>query len=640
MQLKLLLFFLSLLLTLHTSFAAPIPPQIIQKPPQEPGDRAIRVKVHTGKEYCYTPTFVNGESYVYIGDCNYGKVARYDLFKRIAWKINGVWLCMTAPSSVTGIGEKSTAKWDYILLRPCVINDPNQQWIIKDNAFYTADKKFRVKDYKWYTYISKNPNDYYDHTLIPTMNQWEKIVATPVNINLKTFIGWNFASGPRFSRYYITDDGSKSNVFDLYYNPENGRIARYFPSTGAMSCMVSQQSSSENWDWVKWLLCNDKDTVTARQDIASWDISLFARREGTLTDYKGNFLRVTQYGSSWGSPYTAKPDYLEKDTTNSPKSNFIFSYDMERWYRYVNGNLGDTLAYCPAPGTKENVAKIRVKRSLPHDFHFTDQWKKRLWQIAVSSTPMGLETIGLCGPCMVQTMQILAELQERHQREPFQNGEGYFFNTQEGVDPFISLRTRFPDLTRRLETTRINHDRPYHVGEDFVTRMSRLARAMALMMLPQYEWRPLTLARTHEEMISRIRDILRAPAGTTWFSVAIRQDERGLFLGHVQPIIRTGNGIIILPTNTSGTTLEQFRGYFTPITDPQTVLFELSRGSSTRIQTRSIAFFQMTQLDEIPLSLYVSQSNCTGEGDGRRGNKKLPRSSFINQCLSGRCSIQ
>ncbi|MFT4349594.1 DUF1561 family protein, partial [Bartonella bacilliformis] len=113
MQLKLLLFFLSSLLTLHTSFAAPIPPQIIQKPPQEPGDRAIRVKVHTGKEYCYTPTFVNGESYVYIGDCNYGKVARYDLFKRIAWKINGVWLCMTAPSSVTGIGEKSTAKWDY-----------------------------------------------------------------------------------------------------------------------------------------------------------------------------------------------------------------------------------------------------------------------------------------------------------------------------------------------------------------------------------------------------------------------------------------------------------------------------------------------------------------------------------------------
>ncbi|MFT4360071.1 DUF1561 family protein, partial [Bartonella bacilliformis] len=379
---------------------------------------------------------------------------------------------------------------------------------------------------------------------------------------------------------------------------------------------------------------------TPQRDIFSWDIVFYARREGTLTDYQGNFLRVTQHGPNWGTPYTAKPSYLEKDTTNSPKSNFIFPHDMERWNRYVNGNLGDTLAHCPAPGKKENIAKTRVKRSLPPDFTFTDAWINRLWQIAISSTPAGLEGIGICGPCMVQTLQMLVELQERYQREPLQDGNGYFFNTQAGVDLFPSLRARFPELTQRLDTIRFNHDIPYHVGEDFMTRMSRLGRAVALTMLPQYEWRPLTLARNQEEMLSRIRDILYAPVGTLWFSVAIRQGERGLFLGHAQPIIRTGNGVIVLPTNTYGTTFEQFSRYFTPITDPNIVLHELSQSSSSRIQTQSIAFFQMAHLNEIPLSLYVSQRNCTGEGDDRRGNKEFPRSSLINQCGSGRCAIQ
>ncbi|KEG16813.1 DUF1561 family protein [Bartonella bacilliformis] len=639
MKLKLLLFFLSLLLTLHTSFAAPIPPQVLPTPPQTPGDRAIRVKVHTGKEYCYTPTFVNGESYVYIGDCTYGKVARYDLFQRVAWKIDGVWLCMTAPSSVTGIGEKSTADWDYILLRPCVINDPNQQWIIKKDAFYTANENFRVKDYKWYAYISKNPNDYYDHTLISTMNRWENIVATPVNINLKMSIGWNFASGPSFSRYYITDDGSKSDVFDLYYNPENGRIARYFPSSGAMSCMVSQQSSSDDWDWVKWLLCNDKDTVTAKQDIASWDISLFARREGTLTDYKGNFLRVTQYGSSWGSPYTAKPDYLEKDTTNSPKSNFIFSYDMERWYRYVNGNLGDTLAYCPAPGTKENIAKTRVKRSLPHDFELNDKWTQRLWEIAISTSSTGQEAIAFCGICMIQTMQMLAELQERYLGDPFQHSTGYFFNTQVGVDPFISFRARFPDLAERLQATMSYVNLPWHVGDDSFTRTSRVTRATALILLPRYDWRPSTIARTQEEMRRRLQDLLRAPPGTTWYIAIVRSNIDGSnTIGHVQPILRTNQGLILIPTNASTLSLSRFRQYITPTRNAEELINRLSASSTLTIH--SLVTYQMAQLDEIPLNLYISQSNCTGEGNHRRGDKHLPRTSLINQCISGRCAIQ
>ncbi|MFT4383154.1 DUF1561 family protein, partial [Bartonella bacilliformis] len=35
-----------------------------------------------------------------------------------------------------------------------------------------------------------------------------------------------------------------------------------------------------------------------------------------------------------------------------------------------------------------------------------------------------------------------------------------------------------------------------------------------------------------------------------------------------------------------------------------------------------------------------SQGNCTGEGENRRGNRQLPRTSLLNQCDSGRCAIQ
>ncbi|MFT4360139.1 DUF1561 family protein, partial [Bartonella bacilliformis] len=378
---------------------------------------------------------------------------------------------------------------------------------------------------------------------------------------------------------------------------------------------------------------------TPQRDIFSWDIVFYARREGTLTDYQGNFLRVTQYGLNWGSPYTVKPNYLEKDTTNSPKSNFLFSYDMERWNRYVNGNLGDTLAYCPAPGIKENVAKIRVKRSLPPDFTLTDAWINRLWEIAISTSPGGLEHISFCGICLLQTLQMLAELQENYPGNPFQHRTGYFFDTHEGVDPFPSFRTRFPELAERLQATMSYVNLPWHVGEDSFTRTSRVTRATALILLPRYDWRPSIIARTEEEMRRRLQDLLRAPPGTAWYIAIVRSNRDGSnMIGHAQPILRTNQGLVLIPTNADDMPLSRFRQYITPTRNAEELINLLSARSALRIH--SLVTYQMAQLDEIPLNLYVSQSNCTGEGDGRRGDKHLPRASLINQCTSGRCAIQ
>ncbi|MCZ2204497.1 DUF1561 domain-containing protein, partial [Bartonella sp. A5(2022)] len=269
---------------------------VFQKAPDKPIDKPIAVRLHTQEIYCYTPMFTEAESYIYIDKCSYSSAlsARYDVFQRVAWKVKNVWLCMTAPGSVTGIYGNGKATWDYVKLRPCVTNDKNQRWIIKDNTFYTADEKFRVKDYKWYVYISQSPSDYYDHTL-EKMEEWKNTIAAPGNISLKMSIGWRYITSGNFYIYYLSDKESYSTTpFYLYYNPENGHIASYYTGSGLLSCMVSKQSTSDDWDWIEWRFCND--IVPREKDIAYWDISVLNGSEGPLIDRNGNFLRVTRYG--------------------------------------------------------------------------------------------------------------------------------------------------------------------------------------------------------------------------------------------------------------------------------------------------------------------------------------------------------
>ena len=40
-----------------------------------------------------------------------------------------------------------------------------------------------------------------------------------------------------------------------------------------------------------------------------------------------------------------------------------------------------------------------------------------------------------------------------------------------------------------------------------------------------------------------------------------------------------------------------------------------------------------------PLNFFVSNNNCTGEGDYRHGSGGFPTSASINQCASGRCGM-
>ncbi|AGF74292.1 hypothetical protein BAnh1_04110 [Bartonella australis AUST/NH1] len=607
-----------------------------QKLADMPIDKAIRVKVHNGGEYCYAPAFVDGESYVYIDDCASPNVqfARYDVFQRVAWKVKNVWLCMAAPGSVTGIDEKATANWGYITLRPCVINDANQRWVIKNNAFYTADEKFRVKDYKWYAYISNNEEDYYDHTLSPAMEKWINTIATPGNMSFKTSLGWKFKSDIGFSMYYISDDGSKSEVFNLYYNPENGHIARYFPSSGLLSCMTSRQSSHEDWDWAKWSFCNDN--IPATKDSGYWDISLLAGREGPILDRGGNLLRVTQYGSNWGTPYTMRPDYIEKDTTNSPTSEFVLDYDIERWNRYVTANLEDALPYCPAPGNKQNISesKRRVKRSLPPNFQFNEAWRKRLYAIATSTSDV-TASVGICGTCLLQTYQMIAELQENFSGPPRSSG-GYFFDTAPSTDPMISLRERFASIHNVMQNAPQFYGVPLSPTETSDMIAARIASSTTQSVLPRFSWMLSNLATDRSAILDSIRRLLDAPPGTIWIGLVSYTLQGGGTARHALPILRSSNGLKVIPTNTI-MSFFQFTNEVSETTDANLVMLRLAQ--RTNVTINSFATLRLGPEEEQPLSITLSQSNCTGEGEDRRGSGQLPRSALVNQCASGRCSF-
>ncbi|AGF74295.1 hypothetical protein BAnh1_04140 [Bartonella australis AUST/NH1] len=635
-------FFFVFLFSLNPLFAAPIP-TISQKPTDKPIDKAIRVKVHNGGEYCYAPAFVDGESYIYINDCSSSSVlfARYDVFQRVAWKIKNVWLCMTAPNSVTGVGRKATADWDYIKLRPCVINDPNQRWIITGRVLYTADKKFRVKDHKWYAYISKNEGDYYNHTLSSSMDEWIDTIATPGNMSLKTSLGWKFTGTSGFYMYYISDDGSKPEISDLYYNPENGHIARYFPAAGLLSCMASQQSFSENWNWVKWLFCNDN--IPDAYDSGYWNVSFLVGREGPLLDYRGNFLRITQYGSNWGMSYTAKPSYLKQDTENSPKSEFVLSYDIERWNRYAMANVEDSLPYCPAPGKKQDVSgsKQRVKRNLPSNFQLDEGWRRRLYDIATttpstSRIPLGQ---GICGICLLHAFQMLAELQDRFPHPPRQRG--YFFDLAPNTDPVFSLRRRYPRLHRAIGLATVFYGVPVTPMADPVNMSMRAAAATAQVILPNFDWVQSPIATDQSAIRSAILDLFNAPVGTMWIGLSVYIRPNGTTGRHALPILRSPNGLIIIPTNTPITTAN-FYTYNLALRELPSSDIPLILSRITQIRNPVVTAFATLRLTEItaqPLSVMISQSNCTGEGEGRRGNQQSPTSASVNQCDSGRCPL-
>ncbi|UML77135.1 DUF1561 domain-containing protein [Leptospira interrogans] len=593
---------------------------VIQKPTDPPKDKVI---VSGEGKFCYGPDFSGGESYIIIEQCWQMHVmnARYDVFQRISYNINNTWLCITAPEKVI----KAEKNWDYVHLRPCTINDPLQRWIIKNNSFWTADGFYRLKNYNWYGYISRNSGDRYNHTLDPSMNDWVNTVATPGNISIQTSIAWNLQTTEGQERYFIRWGGSDKNTTPLYYNPESGHIAQYDPISGSLYCMYSQVGGNQ-WNWVTWALCSD--AAISKDNPAFWNVFFKTEEGGIITDYKGNLLRVTRYGSNWGVAYAAKPDFVKTDTKNSPTSLFVLDKSLLDWTRYTYSNLGKTDQYCPA-GKHGSIIHRRVKRTLPPDFQLTEEWIQRLYAIARSTTRQTQHS-GICGVCLLQTFQMLAELQEYHSQGPLSAG-GYFFDTAPNADPFISFRQRYPLLDNTLS------DAINIFGPSYNTTWL-LTLAYAITMLPQYEWTLSNTFNTRPEILSYISSLINSPPGSIWLAILRWRRPDGTFIGHSVPILRTSQGLVVIPTNVSSSrTLENFRQSLIPSTDPNHIITNLERPNVTLTRFTTI---ELGGLYQNTFDFLISNNNCTGEGEDRRGTGNYPSSTSVNQCSGdGRCAL-
>ncbi|EMY75950.1 PF07598 family protein [Leptospira weilii serovar Ranarum str. ICFT] len=384
--------------------------------------------------------------------------------------------------------------------------------------------------------------------------------------------------------------------------------------------------NSYQWNWVKWGLCSD--APISKDNSAYWNVSLETDEGGMITDYKGNALRVTRYGSNWGVAYAAKPSFLKNDTTNSPTSLFTVNKDLLNWVRYTAGNLGKTEQYCPA-GNKSLIHK-RVKRDLPSSFQLTDEWIRRLYAIATSvSVESATRVIGVCGPCALHSFQMLAELQEYHSQGPLQSG-GYFFDTAPDTDPFISFGRRYPHLERLLEDIPIKYSPyPHYYTQRF------LSFASINTMLPQYFWSTSTESTNRAEILSHISSLINSPPGSIWLGVMGRQRPDGTIAGHMVPIFRASQGLVVIPTNARSWTLEQFRRALVPTTDLSQIVAHLEEPNTlTRFTTIQPLGIYTSMFESM-----MSNANCTGEGDGRRGTGEYPTSASVNQCPSGRCAL-
>ncbi|EKQ84372.1 hypothetical protein LEP1GSC064_3518 [Leptospira kirschneri serovar Grippotyphosa str. Moskva] len=260
----------------------------------------------------------------------------------------------------------------------------------------------------------------------------------------------------------------------------------------------------------------------------------------------------------------------------------------------------------------------------------TEEWIRRLYDIAIS-TVTDAEASGICGVCLLHTFQMLAELQEYHSREPLTSG-GYFFDTAPNRDPFISFRQRYPELDGSLAyIPRVyNSDNPD-------TRPRLLTLISAMNMMPLYDWIPSREFTTRPEMLSHITSLISSSPGSIWLALMRRQRPDGTIAGHAVPILRTSEGLVVIPTRVpSSTSLELYRQHLTPTTDPVQVIDNLEQSD------RTLTYFATIQLGEFYhnfTDLVISNRNCTGEGEGRRGTGEYPTSATVNQCSEGRCAL-
>ncbi|MDL0079105.1 DUF1561 family protein [Helicobacter zhangjianzhongii] len=597
------------------------------------------IKVHTSVDtFCYTPKPTSSGIYLQLNLCgnDASQKARYDVFSRLAYKLNGSWFCITAPDSVS----KGRAAKDYALLTPCAINSPEQQWILKDMHFYNAKQTYMLKDDGSYIYAAKlRDSSLPRHTLSSDMQSWIDTIAQPGSLSIETFIAWDLPSKFGNERYFLAGNHSSKNTTPIYYNLQNGHIALFNAPNARLDCAYADDNGAQ-WEWIWWAKCSDE--TPPKLNKAHWKLIPTKANEVALLNFQNNPLRLTRYGASWGAPYIVTPEYMQSDIGNSAISSFALSNDALEWLRFINANAGENLSTCPAPSyepSSATAAKARHKRSpkptpLPSNFRFSSEWRDRFLAI-ITTTDSSMSAAGICGVCLLQSFQIVAEILE-NPSSPRRSG-GYFFDTQYGTNPFVSFGLRHSLLYESLHDIlgwfRLYVRREFVTPEFISLSSNNTAVASAISLLPQYDWNIPILGLNPTQNNQVAEHILRSPGGSVFILLMDLITPDGRRGSHAMVAIRTNDGTRIIPTNIL-MSQEEFAAYTIPVYTRQDFLARLVEGGYT---LERLAALQASAYHTLPFASVVSVGDCSGDGANRRGSGGAFGVEGVNQCESGRC---
>ncbi|WP_246838096.1 DUF1561 family protein [Leptospira mayottensis] len=116
-----------------------------------------------------------------------------------------------------------------------------------------------------------------------------------------------------------------------------------------------------------------------------------------------------------------------------------------------------------------------------------------------------------------------------------------------------------------------------------------------------------------------------------------RRRSDGTLGWHAVPILRTSQGLVVIRTRVPSAPFDLYRQALTPTTDLLEVINNLQ--TPNRTLTRLVTIQLEGGYHNIFDSM-ISNRDCTGEGDDRRGTGGYPTSTSVNQCLrSCRCAL-
>lgn len=330
--------------------------------------------------------------------------------------------------------------------------------------------------------------------------------------------------------------------------------------------------------------------------------------------------------------YDEKYNYLERD-------GFKFAPHDSALTQYLAKNPQKNRKIYTKPTLLTSPTLTKTLMQLPPDFNL-GAWEQRLLQIInTTRRDSASHSQGICGVCMLQSYQIIAEFMRYHNSPP--TSGGYFFDTAPNTNPFTSFQRRHSILHDTLADIEEYYAiTPGATSSAFLSSMNT-AIASSISMLPQYDW-SLFGASANTQGITDLIDRLFRDSRTGDMYLAfllLFLPERETIMGHTVVILRTNEGIVMIPTNIRALTLDALRRYMQVATNNAELRARLTARARGRTSILAgLGLIEVREAPNLPFASALSFSDCVGEGDDRRGNNALPSAAALNQCASGRCN--